>query len=145
MHYLSPKLRAVVRASSLVTVCLLWASAASAAPGPYAPKSNSKTVCDPVASRRLPRHPRSFGGPLRQPKQLLTFDELTAHVARTPQGDLGNQNQAIQNDAPAARMDAGDRPLPTLCIVGLLVGSIDPHPRTHACSPKSPRGPPLHA
>jgi hypothetical protein len=146
MHFLLPKLRVLVRAGGLVTICLLWASIASAAPAPRAAtKSSSKTVCDPVATRRLPRHPRSFGGPLRQPKQLLTFDELTSHVARTPQGDLGNENQAIQNDAPAARMDAGDRPEPTLRALGLLAGSIDPHPRTLACSPKAPRGPPVAA
>ena len=141
MRFLSPNPRSTVKASSLVSICLLWASVAGAAP---APRSGTKTVCDPqtAAARRLPRHPRSFGGPLKQATQLLALDELTSHIARRIHGNLGDENQAIQNDAPAARMDADDRPVPTLRVVGLLIGSIDPHPRSRPCSPKSPRGPP---
>jgi hypothetical protein len=144
MHVLSPNLRKLVKASSLVSICLLWASAAGAAP---APRSSTKSVCDAqaAAGRRLPRHPRSYGGPLKPPSRVLALEELTSHVTRRTRGNLGDENQAIQNDAPAARMDADDRPMPTLRVVGLLVGSIDPHPRTLACSPKSPRGPPVCA
>jgi len=144
MRFLSPNLRSLVKAGSLVSICLLWASVAGAAP---APRSGAKTVCDPqtAAARRLPRHPRSFGGPLKPSTQLLALGELTSHVTRRTHGNLGDENQAIQNDAPAARMDADDRPVPTLRVVGLLVGSIDRHPRTRTCSPKSPRGPPLAA
>jgi|SRR5437588_7243580 len=144
MHFLSPKLRALVQAGSLVSVCLLsalWPSTAGAAPAPR----TGKSVCDPqiVPVRRLLRHPRSFGGPLKPPT-LLGLNELTSHIARTP-GNLRDENQAIQNDAPAARIDAEDRAVPTLRIVGLLVGSIDRHPRTLSFSPKSPRGPPVAA
>ena len=144
MHFLSPKLRTLVQAGSLVSVCLLsglWPSSAGAAPAPR----TAKSVCDPqtVPVRRLLRHPRSFGGPLKLPT-LLGLNELTSHIART-HGNLGDENQAIQNDAPAARIDAEDRPVPTLRIVGLLVGSIDRHPRTLVFSPKSPRGPPTAA
>src|SRR5437016_6313771 len=100
MHLLSPKLRALVQAGSLVSVCLLtvlWPSPASAAPTPR----TAKSVCDPqtVPVRRLLRHPRSFGGPLKLPT-LLGLNELTSHVTRT-HGNLGGENQAIQNDAPA--------------------------------------------
>jgi hypothetical protein len=142
MHFLPPKLRTLPKASSLVSICLLWASVASAAPAPRA----ARTVCDPqtVAAKRLLRHPRSFGGPLKLPT-LLALNELTSHVTRWTHGNLGDENQAIQNDAPAARMDADDRPVPTLRVVGLLIGSIDPRPCTLPCSPKSPRGPPVAA
>jgi hypothetical protein len=140
MHFLLPKLRTLLKASSLVSVCLLWASVANAAPAPR----TAKTVCDPqtVPAKRLLRHPRSFGGPLKLPT-LLGLNELTSHVTRWTHGNLGDENQAIQNDAPAARMDADDRPVPTLRVVGLLTGSLDPRPRTLPCSPKSPRGPPV--
>jgi hypothetical protein len=141
MHFLSPKLRSVVQAVSLVSVCLLTTSIAGAAPAPR----TAKSVCDPqtVPVRRLLRHPRSFGGPLKMPT-LLGLNELTSHVSRT-HGNLGGENQAIQNDAPAARIDAEDQPVPTLRVVGLLVGSIDRDPRTLDFSPKSPRGPPTAA
>src|SRR5215475_11067578 len=77
MQVLSRNFRDLFRAGSLVSICLLWASVASAAP---APRSHAKSVCDPAAARRLLRVPRSFGGPLKQPKQLLTLDELTSHL-----------------------------------------------------------------
>ncbi|HMD36142.1 MAG TPA: hypothetical protein VKH42_14290 [Vicinamibacterales bacterium] len=129
----------------LVSICLLWASSAIAATAPR----GSKTVCDPqsTAARRLVRHPRSFGGPIKLPPErtLLGLDELTPRVAHGAHANLGDENQAIQNDAPAARMEADDQPVPALHIVGLLVGSVDPHTRTLACSPKSPRGPPVAA
>jgi len=143
MLFLSPNLRTCVKASSLVSICLLWAPTASAAPGP---RGSAKTVCDaqPAPVRRLPRHPRSFGGPVRPASQLLSLDELTAHVSRAPR-NLVDENQAIQNDAPAARVNADDRPVPALRVVGRLARPIDPRPRTHACSPKSPRGPPVSA
>jgi hypothetical protein len=94
----------------------------------------------------LLRHPRSFGGPIKLPPErtLLGLDELTPRVTRSTHGNLGDENQAIQNDAPAARMDGDDQP-PTLRIVGRLAGSVDPHTCTLACSPKSPRGPPVAA
>jgi len=148
MHFLSPHLRALVKAGSrclLVSVCLLSASAASAATAPR----SGKTVCDPqaTAARRLLRHARSFGGPLKLPSErtLLGFDDLASHVTRWTHGNLGDENQAIQNDAPAARIEADDQPVPTLRVVGRLVGPIDRHPHTLVCTPKSPRGPPIAA
>jgi len=147
MQFLSPHLRVLVKAGSrslLVSICLLWASSASAATAPR----GSKSVCDPqtAAARRLLRHPRSFGGPIKLPPErtLLGLDELTPRVTRWTHGNLGDENQAIQNDTPAARMDGDDQP-PTLRIVGRLTGSVDPHTRTLTCSPKSPRGPPVAA
>src|SRR5438094_1239196 len=98
MHFWWPKLRALVQAGSLVSVCLLsalWPSTSSAAPAPR----TAKSVCDPqtVPVRRLLRHPRPFGGPLKLPT-LLGRNELTSHVART-HGNPRDENQAIQNDA----------------------------------------------
>jgi hypothetical protein len=148
MQLFSPHLRTLVKAGSrglLVSICLLWAASANAAPAPR----SSKTVCDPqtTAARRLLRHPRSFGGPIKLPPErtLLGLDELAPRVTRWTHGNLGDENQAIQNDAPAARMDGDDQRVPTLRVVGRLVGSVDPHTRTLACSPKSPRGPPVAA
>jgi hypothetical protein len=144
MHYLSPYLRTLVRAGSrclLVSICLLSASAASAATAPR----SGRGVCDShTTARRMVRHPKSFGGPVKLPPEraLLGLDELAAHISGRPHG-FGDENQAIQNDVPAARIDAGDAPVPSLRIVGLLVGSIDLHPCTRDCAPKSPRGPPI--
>jgi hypothetical protein len=146
MHFFSPPLRTLLKAGSrslLVSVCLLWAASASAAPAPR----SSKTVCDPqtTAARRLLRHPKSFGGPIKLPtdRTLLGLDELASHVTRWTHRNLGDENQAIQNDAPAARMDGSNQLVPTLRVVGLLVAPIDRNPPTLVCTPKSPRGPPI--
>jgi hypothetical protein len=148
MQLFAPKFHTLVTGSRAVlgvSICLLWSSVAGAAPAPRA----SKPVCDPqvVAAKKLLRHQRSYGGPLKLPSQraLLGLHDLTSHISRWTHGNLGDENQAIQNDAPAARIDADLRPAPSLRVLGLLAGSIDPHPRTPACSPKSPRGPPVSA
>ena len=141
--------RAVRTLQQLVGVaalCLLAASSVDAAPGPR--RALEDRPCDartPAGLKKLFRHPKSYGGPLatrpRGARLGLRFD-LTAHVRRAKRTTTGNDAAAIQNDAPAARVDGNDDPLASLRPLGFLIGPVDSHPRTLACSPRSPRGPP---
>jgi hypothetical protein len=144
----APTLKTVMRtAAAAVLWLLVSASVTSAAPG--LARSRNRLVCDVESQaqvlRQLLRHPKSYGGPLAtKPSHRrlgLRFD-LTDHVCRTKRATTGNDAAAIQNDAPAARVDAEDHARPSLRPLGFLVGPIDSHPRTRAFSPRSPRGPP---
>jgi hypothetical protein len=146
MRLFSPTLRMLMKAGSIVLLLLLHASLAEAAfPSPQ----GTSGVCDPHAAtgRRLVRHPKSFGGPVKRPSQrtLVVLTEPTARLMRATHAGLGNDDEAIQNDAPAARTDAGDRPDPSLRPLGLLTGAVQRLPRARTFSPKSPRGPPVSA
>jgi hypothetical protein len=136
----------LMRAGSIVLLSLLWAGSVEAA---SAPRQGASGVCDPgaPAPRRLSRHPKSYGGPVRQHSQrvLVILTEPVARLLRATHAGSGNEYEAIQNDAPAARMDAGDRPDPSLRPLGLLTGAVHRLPRTRTFSPKSPRGPPVPA
>jgi len=132
-------------------VALLWVvSSASATYAASAPSDlRDRLVCDVQAQsralRRLLRHPKSYGGPLAtRPAhgRLALRLDLTDHIHRAKRSTTTNDAAAIQNDAPAARVDGDDQPPPPLQSLGFLVGPVDSHPRTHACSPRSPRGPP---
>jgi hypothetical protein len=132
-------------------VAVFWGLAASTTFAASAPETARESRrCDgqraegSSIARRLPRHPKSYGGPLasltRSPRHGPRFD-LSAHVRRAKTSP-GNDAAAIQNDAPAARVDAEDGPVAALRPLGFLVGAVDSHPRTRAFSPRSPRGPP---
>jgi len=94
--------------------------------------------------RALQRQSRSGAGPvartstalhagLPSPKPLLT---------RSPHGPLGDNDAAIANDAPVARIDADEGVRPALRALGLLASSLDPLPSSRVFSPRSSRGPP---
>jgi hypothetical protein len=102
-------------------------------------------LCDAHSTtlRKLIRHSKLFGGPLARPPQRALFglSDVTARLQRGAHASLNDgDDAAIQNDAPAANVDADGRAVPTLQPLGLLVGSLDRRPRTRAFSPKSPRG-----
>src|SRR5262245_54983230 len=125
-------------------VSVLPASAATGRPAAAGP------ICDPQTTtlRKLSRLPRSFGGPLKQarPRQLqFGLTDPTARLLRGTHTDFSGQQAAIQNDAPAARIDQHDGALPSLRPLELLVRAVDARPRSLACSPRKPRGPPLAA
>ena len=124
---------------SLLSVCL-----ADAAPR----RGTSGPICDPQApvARRMPRHPKSFGGPVKQPSShaMAGLSDVTARMRRGTRAYLGNDVAAIQNDAPAAGTDADDCLVPSLRPLE-IIGSPDVQPRSRAFSPRSPRGPPLSA
>ncbi|HMB79161.1 MAG TPA: hypothetical protein VKI43_03815 [Vicinamibacterales bacterium] len=111
-------------------------------------RGSSGPICDPQApvARKLPRHPKSFGGPLRLPSRhaLAGLQDITARMLRGTRAFLGDNVAAIQNDAPVAGSDADDRLIPSLRPLE-IVASLDIQPRSRAFSPRSPRGPPLSA
>jgi len=129
---------------------LLWLSAvapALAAPTPL--RGAAGPICNPQTTtlRKLARQPKSFGGPLKRPstRALVGLTDLSPRLLRGSRTTFDSDDAAIQNDAPPARNDDDDRLVPSLRPLGLLAGSVDPRPRSHSFSPKSPRGPPLPA
>jgi len=144
LRFSSSPFRALTMAGSIALLSLLSVSPADAAPR----RSTSGPICDPQApiAKKLPRHPRSFGGPLRLPSRhvLSGLQDITARMLRATRANLGDEAAAIQNDTSATGSDTGDRLVPSLLPLE-IIGSLDVHPRTRAFSPRSPRGPPLSA
>lgn len=128
-------------AASLVLLSLASVSLADAAPR----RGASGPTCDPQTPvvRRLLRHPKSFGGPLKRPSShaLAGLQDISARVRRGTHTVLVENVAAIQNDTSAAPADAGDCVIPSLLPLE-LIGSPDVQPRSRAFSPRSPRGPP---
>jgi hypothetical protein len=131
-------------AGSIALLSLLSVSPVDAAPR----RGTSGPICDPQApaARKLPRHPRSFGGPLKQPSShaLAGLQDITALMRRGTRAYLGDGVALIQNDTPATGIDTGDCLIPSLLPLEVIV-SLDLQPRSRAFSPRSPRGPPLSA
>jgi hypothetical protein len=148
---LSSFVRALSTASSVV---LLWAvsvSPALAAPALAVPapvRGATGPVCeaDAVPVPKLPRHPKSFGGPLKQPTPLqFGLSDPTARMRRGARTSFDGDDAAIQNDAPAAHVDEHGQPVPSLLLVGVLPHAVVSRPRSPTASPRSPRGPPQAA
>jgi hypothetical protein len=136
--------------TAIAAVALLWlVSVAPALAAPTPRRGAAGPVCDPQTTtlRKLARMPKSFGGPLKRPstRALAGLTDVTARLLRGSRPSLNSDEAAIQNDAPAARTDEDDRLVPCLRPLGVLAGSVDARPRSHAFSPKSPRGPPFTA
>lgn len=147
MGSISLNIRTLTRVCGAALLPLLCASIVSAAPIPR--RSAVGSVCDPQTPthRKLARHPRSFGGPVavRSQSSRLALMDLTARLRRGMRANLPSDPEAIQNDAPVARLEAGERATPALRALGVLIGSADGRPDTSAFSPRSPRGPPAAA
>jgi hypothetical protein len=144
MRFFSSPLRALTLAAGFALLSLVSVSAADAAPR----RGTSGPTCDaqaPVA-RRVARHLKSFGGPLKRPSShvLAGLEETTARVRRGARAFLGYAVAAIQNDTPVNATDAGDCLTPSLRPLE-IVFAFDAQPRSRAFSPRSPRGPPLPA
>jgi len=73
-----------------------------------------------------------------------TAEGIRYHRPVVAAGSLlqNDDEQAIQNDAPAARIDEGDHNAPALRPLGLLVASFDRLPESGDFTPAAPRGPP---
>jgi hypothetical protein len=128
-----------------VVLLVIWSvCAADAAPR----RGTSGPICDPQApaARKLPRHPRAFGGPLRQPSNhaLAGLQDITARMLRGTRTFLGDNVAAIQNDSPVADANGDGTLVPSLRPLD-IVRSLHVQPRSRAFSPRSPRGPPLSA
>jgi hypothetical protein len=148
MRLSSSTIRAVMKASSLVVLWLLCASVASAAP---VHRRGRARVCDSHGSRLKTRtlHARyaSSGGPVAPPstRALVGLADPTLLLQRGTGTNLGDDVAAIQNDSPAARIDAELRLAPAFEPIGVLARSADRLPKLHRFSPRSPRGPPYSA
>src|SRR4030095_14327039 len=147
MSLVSSPPRLLVRASCVVLLWLLSVSLAHAASTQGHRATAAKCDEHSAALKKLIRHARAFGGPLARPTQraLVRLADITARVQRAARANTDDEHAAIQNDAPAANINADVRATPTLQPLGLLVGPLDWHLRTRTFSPKSPRGPPLTA
>lgn len=134
-----------MKAGSTVLVWLLFASVGYAAPNPG--RGVTGRACSPNATkvRKLMRHPKSFGGPVALPSKraLAGLSDATARLQRGSRAYLSDDDEAIQSDAAAARIDADDRAVPALRPLGVLHGPIALLRPLHTSSPRSPRGPPL--
>jgi hypothetical protein len=141
MRVLSSIVRALTTAGG---VALVWT--ASVSPVYAAPAtSRGAAACEaqPTAVRKIARHARSFGGPLK-PATPLKFGltDPTARLRRAARTNFKNEPAAIQSDAPAAHIDEDGRPVPSLLLVGLLPHVVDSRPRSPTSIPRAPRGPP---
>jgi hypothetical protein len=139
----SSTVRILVKVGSAALLLLLSVSISQAAPD----SRRSAAVCEAHAKavRKLVRHPKAFGGPLAKVQRGPIRTDLTARLHRHQRAVLDGDDAAIQNDTPAAHLDADERPVFGLRPLGVLVGSIHFHARTRAFSPRSPRGPPTAA
>ena len=144
MRFTSSPLRALTLAGSLALLSLMSISPANAAPRRGAPGP----VCDAqtAVARKLPRHPRSFGGPVRRPSShaLAGLQDLAARLRRGTHAFPGDNAAVIQNDTSVSETGASDGLVPSLRPLE-IIASPDLQPRSRAFSPRSPRGPPLSA
>ena len=147
MRFVSSPLRTLTVACSVVLLWLLSVCVAGAAPAPR--HRHAGPICDPQSTtlQKLPRHPKSFGGPLRTPshRALAGLIDTASQMRRATHADFDSDDAAIQNDAPAAQADAEDCPIPQLRPLGVLIGALDLRLYSRAFSPRSPRGPPFPA
>jgi hypothetical protein len=81
----------------------------------------------------------------RRPRLLFGLSDPTARVQRATRTNFDGDDAAIQNDAPAARIDEEGRTIPSLCPLGLLARPVDGSLRSPPFCPRAPRGPPLAA
>jgi len=148
MRLLTPSPVRALRVASTVFVLSLF-SAAVADAAAVLRRGAAGPMCDAqtVMLKALRRLPKSFGGPLKVPKQraVTLSTDATARVVHAPLAPHQGDATLIQNDAPAARVDAGDRLTPSLRSLGVLSGVVDMRPSSRTFSPRSPRGPPVAA
>jgi len=140
-------LKLPMKAGSIVALWLLSVSAGYAAPGPA--RNIVGRACSPKAApvRKLMRQTKSAGGPVALPSKraMAGLSDVTAHLKRGTRASFSEDDEAIQSDNSAARIDADGRAVPALRSLGILHGAIVPLPRIHTFSPRSPRGPPTQA
>jgi hypothetical protein len=138
--------RTLTRARRLLAPWLLVLAAASAAAAaPPAPRHKASTLCRPHTTlKKLLLRMEKVGGPLAQhPFSLRSKLMVTKPLLqRATRARVGDDDEAIQNDAPAARIDFDDAATPILRPVAVLSTSFDRLSVPDLFSPRSPRGPP---
>ena len=144
MRFTSSPLRAWTLAGSVVLLSLASVSPADAAPR----RGVSGPICDPQTpgARKLSRHARSFGGPLKGQSShaMAGLSDITVRMRRGSRAFLGDGVAVIQNDSAPVGFDANDGLVPSLQPLE-IIGALDLQPRSRAFTPRSPRGPPLSA
>ena len=131
-------------------VLLLWLLAAAPAEAAPARRAASDRACDVHTTfRALRRQLKAIGGPLRKMKLkrrpvAVGLIDTTARLGRATRTLISDDDEAIQNDAPIARVAADGCGAPTLLPLGVLSRSLAIRPSSRAFSPRSPRGPPPH-
>lgn len=129
-------------------VVLLWLLAAAVAEAAPARRDGSNRVCDVHTTLRTLRSQlKAIGGPLRKlkrPHAAAGLIDTTARMVRATRAVVGDDDEAIQNDAPIARAAGGGCRIPALLPLGLLPRSLEIRPSSRAFIPRSPRGPPPH-
>src|SRR2546423_1415250 len=143
MRFLTPLVRSLTTAAS---VALVWtASVSPAAAAPAAGRAmGGSCEAQPSAVRKLSRHAKTFGGPLKRRGSLqFGLTDPTARLRRATRTNFSTDQAAIQNDAPAAHIDEDGRPTHSLLLVGVLPHAVTIRPRSPTFSPRAPRGPPF--
>jgi hypothetical protein len=137
--------RFLMMASSIAVLWLSFASSGYAAPAPR--RAAVGRACDAKATtlRKLLRPHKSAAGPLKGPSTHALAGLADPHVIlkRGGRADVSDDGLAIQNDAPAARIDSDERSAPTLRELGILPSLLNWPVHTRAFTPRSPRGPPF--
>src|SRR5438093_9318699 len=137
MTVISSLPRMLMTAGCIVLCWLLSVSFAQAASAPGHRATIARCDEHSTTLRKLIRQAKSFGGQLaRKPQRALVgLTDATARLQRGARANIDDDNAAIQNDAPAANIDADGRATPTLQPLGLFVSPLDWRPRTRAFSP----------
>ena len=145
MPLFTSSVRVLRVAGSVMLLWLLSAAVADAAPTPR--RGVAGPMCDAQTLTLKRRLPKSFGGPLKATKRraVTVSTDTTARVGRARVVHRPGDGAIIPNDAPAARVDAGYRLVPSLRSLGVLSGAVDMRPLSRAFSLRSPRGPPFAA
>jgi hypothetical protein len=134
-----------MRASSVAVLWLVCASLGQAAPAPARAAGGRSCDAKTTTLRKLSRPPKSAGGPLRAASThaLNGLAESRLVLKHASHPDVDDDGQAIQNDAPAARIEVDERSAPTLRELGILPSPHRRRVHTRAFTPRSPRGPPF--
>jgi hypothetical protein len=144
MRFSSSLARALMKGGGLVLVWLLVPSVASAA---AASGRGGSRVCKAqalVTLNRLARVARSVSGPVahRFMRAALDLTEGGERFERRARPFIGDDDEAIQNDAPAAWVVADVSLASGLEPIGFLARFGVRQPKVWDFSPRSPRGPP---
>ena len=134
MRPLSRILRLTAMVIAVLGPGLLLATPAEAA---HRPKDARRVLCDP---RTPPRHVLARVA-LKTRVAPAQAKELGLRFQRAHGLIVGDDDDAIQNDAPAVRFDVGDGVAP-LEAIGLLASSRVSRPIHRIAARRSPRGPP---
>jgi hypothetical protein len=135
-----------VKGVGLALLC--WLLVPSVVVAASAAGRDGARVCNPwtvLTLHKLARVARSISGPVAHPftRAQLDLSDGGVRLERGTRPVVCDDDCAIQNDAPAAWVDADTRLAVVLAPIGLLARLRVHQPKAHDFSPRSPRGPPV--